>query len=63
MERFQDEDRNKDGKVSWEEHFIENFGEGSVLHEHHEASSPSMVCLEFINDQSRQFDFANSRLR
>ncbi|XP_022691877.1 reticulocalbin-2-like [Varroa jacobsoni] len=43
LERFEDEDRNKDGKVSWEEHFAENFGEGSILHEHHEEDVPRML--------------------
>lgn len=47
LERFEDEDRNKDGKVSWEEHFAENFGEGSILHEHHEVG-PTRIRKEGV---------------
>ncbi|OQR75746.1 calumenin-A-like [Tropilaelaps mercedesae] len=43
LDRFEDGDRNKDGKISWDEHFAENFGEGSVLQEHHEDDVPRML--------------------
>jgi len=43
LERFEDEDRDKDGKISWEEHHSENFGEGSVLHEHHGEDLPRIM--------------------